>query len=850
MSTLDFSRFVKILLFVTILVSSRLVSDAPAQEANAGDASVPSTSPATQETSPNNLPMSSLSFSFERTPWREVIRWLADECELALQYEELPAGSFTYSDPKAYSQFEAIDRVNLFLLPQGYTLVRSGKLLSVINLGDPRSLQQLDALAELITPIELNIRNQHDVVKCIFPLHELNAQDAVEELANVKLMTKPSVFSRTNQLMIIDTVAKLKNVKAILDAFQPQGLENGTVMKSFSLKHVTAEDILVVARPHLGLATDEMIGIDVSLSSDLLGEHIFVTGVEDRVKLIENLVTALDQPQESLSPSDGQTELRSHLVQGGNVETVYNVLQTLLAGKTLRLTVDAKASSIVALATPDVQEEIAQTVLQLQASEAEFEVIPLNSIDPYYAISLLEEMLDLPGPLAKPSDNPANVPKIDADPGNKRLFVRATRSQIDQIKKIVTALEAGNVPANPHSDAVRVLPLKREEAESLLQTAAKFWRKPNPIVLFPSTEARDPKVIERVVGKEPEDSRYVATRSGERQAPRYLTEDARSQAPLIRCQWTPRGLLLQSEDTAALDEFEAHLRAINGPFDSSLSTPIVFYLQYVRPEDSLRMLAELLDGGESAKEGGAGRLVNGYVSSPSSFLSSIVTSRDGTATMISGATTVVADTRLNRLIVQGVPEDIDRIHDYLEIIDKDKSIADNRTNGTSRVIELVNARASDVATVIRDTYGSRVSAVSNSTGPTPSGAPQQAREIAAKSGEESRKEDEKRTPVKATSNQPIQDLKPVMSIAVHEPSNSLIVTAPEQLFDEVDQLAKLIDTRSEQRVEIVTTGNAAMLKSLLQPESANSSSSRSSNSPSQAAARSRLFEMLKGGGGQ
>ena len=83
--------------------------------------------------------------------WRDVIRWLADEGGLALQVSELPTGSFTYSDPRVFTHAEAIDRINLFLLPEGFTLVRSGQLLSVINLGDQRSMQQLDAMAELVT---------------------------------------------------------------------------------------------------------------------------------------------------------------------------------------------------------------------------------------------------------------------------------------------------------------------------------------------------------------------------------------------------------------------------------------------------------------------------------------------------------------------------------------------------------------------------------------------------------------------------------------------------------------------------------------------------------------------------
>ena len=71
------------------------------------------------------------------------------ESDLALHVGEVPTGSFTYSDPSSFTHEEAIDRINLFLLPQGFTLVRSGNLLSVINLGDPRSMQQLDALAKV-----------------------------------------------------------------------------------------------------------------------------------------------------------------------------------------------------------------------------------------------------------------------------------------------------------------------------------------------------------------------------------------------------------------------------------------------------------------------------------------------------------------------------------------------------------------------------------------------------------------------------------------------------------------------------------------------------------------------------
>ncbi|MFP6619161.1 MAG: hypothetical protein VB877_07445, partial [Pirellulaceae bacterium] len=608
-----------------------------------------------------------LRFAFQDTPWRDVIKWLADQSQLALHIGDLPTGSFTYSDPKAFTHQEAIDRINLFLLAEGYTLVRSDKLLSLINLANPRSLQKLDLLAKLVTPDQLEKLTDHEVVKCLFTLKEIKAADAVEELASMKLMTTPVVFTKTNRLMITETAGKLKSVKLILDGFEPSALSDGMVMRNFPLKHVEAEDILIVARPHLGLATGEMIGIDVSLSSDLLGENIFVTGVEDRVKLIEGLIEALDKPEEDLLPSE-EAVLQSHTVPGGNVETIYNVLQTLLAGKKVRLSMDSTTSSIVALASVDVQKEISQTVSQLEASEPEFEIIPLKHVDPYFAITLLEQMLDLselqaqaaaqsrptfqsssrggdrssggsdrdrsrssgrPMPMSKVE---IDVPKIDADPGNMRLYVRAKKPMMERIKKMVVQLDVPSGSGNSN-DEIRIFPMRGKQAEQLVRTAAAFWREANAIVLYPAIFSAASSRRERVVASggaslEPATLPSPQPAGGN---PEVLAGDIRSPKAAIRCQLTPRGMLLECRDTEILDRFYRHLQSVAGPVSARPSAPVIFYLKYTKPEEALRMLSELLDGGEAANLGEAGSLVNGYVGSAgSSLLGSLVVSREGT----------------------------------------------------------------------------------------------------------------------------------------------------------------------------------------------------------------------------
>lgn len=753
-----------------------------------------------------------LSFAFEGTPWRDVVKWLAESADLALHIGDIPTGSFTYNDAGEFTPQQAIERVNLFLMPEGFALIRSGQLLSLINLTDRRSALQLDAIAKLVPFEEIEQLEAHDVVKCMFPLGELKAEDAVEELTALNLMVQPAVFPKTNQLLITDTVSKLRAAKTVLNAFEPKTLDNGTVVKGFRLEHVDAEDVLTVARPHLGLATGEMIGIDVSISADVLGKNIFVTGVEDKVVLIEGLIESIDVAKNGPNAPSGDAVLKTYVVDGGNLQTVYDVLQTLLVGEDVRLSADTEADTIVALANPEVQSEIEETITKLKASGAVFEVISLNNVDPYFAISLIEQMLDLPDELLDDPDTiDPNAPKIDADAGNRRLYVRAKQSEIDEIKKIVAGLEDGGVTGESDTtaekDGIRIFPLKGEIAERTLRTAATFWRKANPVIFYPLPTADPVGMTERVLADPSDDLANVGSTPPESPNAQFLTDNLASQSPPIRCQLTTRGLLLQCDDIDALDDFEEHLRSIAGPSGTSASPPIVYYLKYTRPEEALKMLAELFDGGEAAKEGEAGSLVNSYISGDSYYYS-VIRSRDGTLSMINGSITIVADTRLNRLIVQGTTEEVQKIEAYLKIIDKDQSLTSIETYGTSHIIELVHSDANEVATAIREAYASRVDS---------KGGQQQGGQVSGQQGQPGGQNDggnedgeNGKKNKKANANRAqqggggaVQNLEPQMTIAVHQPSNSLIVTAPEALFKEVETLAKLIDDRSRQTVNVI-----------------------------------------------
>lgn len=804
-----------------------------------------------------------LRFSFHGASWREVLDWIAEAGDLSLYVDDVPTGSFTYSDSQYFTVDDAVTRLNLFLLPRGYTLVRKGQMLSVINLGDPRGIQQLNAMARVVSPQDLDPLNDHEVVKCFVKLGDIVPTEAINEMEPLSLMTTPVVLPRSNQLIITDTAKNLRSALQILDAMkEPHGEE--AAIRRFDLKHVDAATVLLVAGTHLGIPENETSGIDITITTDTTGRRLYAVGSEDKLKRLDSLIQVVDVPEEAEEAPIEKT-LISHSVSGDNLQAVYDVLQTILADKSLRLSMQDSSNSIVALADAETHQLIRDTIQELQAPSVEFSVVELNSIDPYFAVSLVAEMFGV----ADEDDRDENEdrvppPKVDADPGNRRLFVRGTAEQIQQIEQLIQRLDSRKSSGTD----LRFVPLTGSKRENLLQTAKKSWGGENCLQILPGDEATPQQFIERSLHSEEEQGidntqNVVPTNSSQEELRRPPTSPKPSDelpsdsfvilpevgdtintsatienvsAP-IRSQVVPNGILLQSDDIEALDRFEEHLRVLSAQDKNSISPTVIYYLKYVSADEAVKMLADLLDGGNALNDSPADTLVRGSVGSLGSYYGSLLFDRDGVTTVTAGTATIVSDARLNRLIVQGTREDIATIESYMKIIDKDSSITDIETSGRSRVIELKHARATEVAEMIREAFPDRVDMTSqrNAQARQTTPPPQTA-------NSDDRREDEQR----GFQEKPTRGSKPTMAVAVHEASNSLVITAPDALFSEVEQLVASVDQRSERAVRVITATNGInleMIEQVLAEQAGNSprssSSSRTRSSTSSRSSRTR-----------
>jgi type II secretory pathway component GspD/PulD (secretin) len=758
-----------------------------------------------------------LLFRFNRAPWEDVLQWLAESADLAIHVGDLPTGSFTYSDSRSYTPDEAIDRVNLFLIPRGYSMVRSGRLLAVISLNDEVSLRQLDAMAESVNPEDLVERSDHLLVKCLFPLRGVEPEIAIQELSTLQLVREPVILQQSAQVAVIDTVGKLRTVQQILSRLAERTVITGPVTR-FEIGTADVEELLSLIRPHVGLAASANSGTDISLSVDRPGRQILVSGAPENVaKVAEIIKLAQSESKNAAEPF----QFRTHTLDSADIEMVTNVLQTLLVAEDVRLSADRNSNQLAVLASPDVHERVARTIADLSHDALEFRAIPVHSVDLHYAATIVRQMFSRGEGTADPvgSSAAARQPTIDVDWLNCRLFVRARSHQIQQIEEVLDELQSpSTVSADGGNSRVRVLPYVGERGRRILDAARQFWPHDEELQILTPLGNEQPGTIEREINREPaagsehhgkpEFDRWIPLRRTDSRAISQVTAflpsepDAGKTNGSIRVQLTPRGLLVHSDDPDAVQRFEEHVRLIAGPTGATPMRLAVFYLKHATVDNASRLLKRLLVA--EAESSPIPKVLESPKGVTSETLTELGVSAHTTSERWSvGTATIIPDQRLNRVFVYATSDQLLDIESHLEVIDRESSIAAAvKTFGSPHVIELENARAEQVAGIIRDAYAGRIAATAEER--------RQAAEQLRRQPPGDRNSAERA----ATQAQLAEETGqlPQMTLSVDTQGNALIVTAPVQLAREVRTLALRIDEQGQSTIRVVPIRSAATLQ--------------------------------------
>ncbi|QDT69929.1 Bacterial type II/III secretion system short domain protein [Planctomycetes bacterium MalM25] len=550
-----------------------------------------------------------VTFSFHGQAWGDVLQWLANVSELSLDWRELPGDYLNLTTQRAYSLPEARDLINRHLQARGYTLLLSGEVLSVFK------LDQLDpSLVPRATEEELYDRLPHDVVKVSLAVPE--GYDAKQTLEDVKQALSPHAkampLTATKRLLLIDTVANLRMVSALLNE-ERLAVEGRAAPREFVLEHVQASEVIDIVYVVLGLDPNsrpsqmelqmqqqkmqlmnqlaqrgkdvmkllQKDGPPVYLAYNRQRNSVLANAPPEQMRIIARTIEALDVPTSEGGAdvaSAGERRLEQYRLKTISPTAVISALEEI-GGLSPRaeLRGDKDSKTLFARASARDHEKITSLIDQLDGAETVVEVFWLRRL-PAEAVAGSIQSLIINKPKKKKKDNdypfffsyrrnnddddePETLLRVDADIENNRLIVRGTPQQLEEVRDLLVKL---GEPIGDRADErrVRVLDtLDPDKTEQLLRQLKAAWPSVGgeTELILPAEEQEDPAESE----VNPTEARTAqGTVGGSRF--RLLSdhgEDEKSAPsatkPPVAIRVDPRGrLVISSDDTAALGRLE------------------------------------------------------------------------------------------------------------------------------------------------------------------------------------------------------------------------------------------------------------------------------------------------------
>lgn len=887
-------------------------------------------------------PEDGLVMNFNAAPWTEVLKWVAREAELNLQIDSYPTGTFSNRDPyHRYTVEEAIDLMNFSLLSKGYTLVKKHRILMAIDLSSAESPEVMRSflreIAELVSPEDLDKRGNYEIIKTVFTLNRTSVEE-MERQVQPLIGPQGSVVSLTaaGQLLVCEMGSKLKIIRDTIERSEnPTGTRSGTLVK-LSLEYVSAEEVLSIARGLLGLRDGENRADDISITTDTFGDRIFATGSIDKLQKLRDIVKELD-----IKPAENETKtataeqpfIKSHQLLGSDPTTTMDVLQTTFAGQpNINMAVDPKSSNIIVRAVKSDHEYIEKIINELAGQTADFDVIPLGAIDTNAAILTLEKFYGK-SPTTSTSSSAASAlkgPIFYGDPAGRRILVKGTKQEVDQIKMLLGKIESSSPSTEGFDDGLRMIPLRGRAADRLLEqldiinearrsrikishpkshtdsktqgnessndSDAKRNSSPKQEVAptannkeqsKPALEANRSAVKMFVANYQQElaDDEVVIESGDDLSAEGDVVPSELGNQPRrlelsngeVKILQGPTGLVVTSDDQAALNEFDGMMRMLSSQMETAPAEPTIRYLKHITANAAAELVKNVIAGEQASGGSLLGDVASNMLGGGGLFGSLFGGGgSSGSSNSVSGASTignviVTPDARLNALWIQANPIDALFVEDILEIIDVEQSEVDILTRGQINFIYVENTSVEDIEPVVKQVFANNITQQSGGGGGGAGGAPRQPspedfinmiRGAAGGGG---------RRGGGGAGAGPSELKEQTMTINADKKRNCLIVVGPEYLFRRVEALVKEMDEAAAADEQTIMTipiegdVNPALIQSTLSsvfgitPKTASPSPSATSNPGSsrpsfdpnafQRGARSGQFGSGGGGGG-
>ena len=539
-------------------------------------------------------------------------------------------------------------------------------------------------------------------------------------------------------------------------------------LKAFVLKHAKVEVVADALQNAFGRRSNA----GVSFSRD--AKSVFVVGSRQELLVAEQLIEQLD----SASSTDEAKRLQLFSLAGVDGKAVTTSMESLFKGDSSLVDIryDATNRQLFVTGTPAQLKLVEEAIKQFAPPPRELEIIPLNSVDPF-SIKMAADSLFQDEPLS-------SAPVISIDSNQQQIMVRATKDQLERIRKLLKQMgETQTANVTVGSSRLRFVPVQRN-SKHLLEDIKQLWPslRNNPInVVNPqSIEQRKPEIPPLIpanpipaipkknneLGKKMDSiQRYTSA-----QVPGDTQQPSQPQPPPIIVvtgddQWT-----LASDDTEALELFSRLIDTLMNPRVTPIATTgnfSVYILKHADAKHLQELLVELFRTGEG--------------------------NRRTSLTDAIQRVKIVADSRINALIIGGNRADRKIVEELLAVFDSE-DLLDTLQQISPSIVMLQSASARNVSSIIKEVYKSQLtSGVGRNPIDIPEGV---SAEVAIMLQQ-----------INA------QSTGPLLTASVDEATNSIVLRGPPSLIVEVRSFIEKLDQQS-------STGSARRVQ-LLRLESTN-----------------------------
>jgi type II secretory pathway component GspD/PulD (secretin) len=805
-------------------------------------------------------------FNFIGQPWPDVLQWLANVSKCSLDWQELPSDYLNLTTQRPYALDEVCDLINRHLTARGYTMLVGGEVLSVVKIEklDPSLVPRVteDQLYDrkpydfvkvsFELPESMAVDKAKDDFKQllsphakIFPLaatKRILVIDVVANLRTVSELLNQERLIADGRIVPREFVLKHARAEQVIDVLYVMvGLDPKSRPTQMELQLQQQRLQIMTQMQQKGTDVSKMLGKDgppVYLAYNRQRNSVLANAPPEFMRIIEQAIKYLDVPQSGDdvgdlgAPADNGREFRKYQLVTLDPEKLMMTLEEIGSlDPWTEMRADAKSKCLWVQASAADHVRIAQLIKQFDGEGREFYVIQLRRLAADLAAVSIKELIF--GEEKKEDDsnrrpyyyfygqqqqqkeeNPHDGFRVVADVERNRLLLRANDSEMADVRNLLAQM--GEVPAGASAPRpVRFIqPPSGAGAEAMLDELRRLWPdvgageliirvpeekpKPAPPEKKPTADSEDQgedvavdqsAAVDRRGGIPVQFAQLGALPTDESaDQPAPPPADRERKPPPVTITVTEDGrLMLSSPDTAALDKLEQLIEQLSPPEKRFK----VYRLQYIT---ALNMYWNLSDYFAEELTGDK-EYIYDWWGEPVP----VGDKAEGSGLSRRKKLQIIYDTPSNTILVANASaRQLREVEQLIAEYDR-PAPADSIKSRRTMPVKIRYSRASVIAAALKDVYRDLLSSRDKefqSGDKKEQAANQERTTIIRYGGGGSDDEGSKRpTPVKL-------GFEGALSIGVDEIANVLVISAQEEIFDNVIAMVRQLDEEARPRTTV------------------------------------------------